>query len=1127
MLESARLPHAFARATSAGPARIPRIPSVPHILPVPHIPSVPLVFNDSMDTANMANVLLIDSTLADKQVFYDSANANTFPIIYNSTSKTDELLALFRRKFPGSSIQRISLAFHGRGGNFMARFMNNKALFEEGDLAENQTSFSDNVTFLIGCIKEFHVSYIDFLACNTLQYSNWKSYYGLLAIQTSVVVGASNDATGNIKYGGDWVMESNGEDIKQIYFTDGIDYYKYLLDEITIDGIIYSYTPGVDNPASVTGFVPPITTANIPSTIDISGNIYNVTSIGDYAFQNCSALTSLTIPNSVTIIGDGAFESCSILTSVTIGSSVTSIGDGAFYNCSALTSVSIPDSVTIIGDGAFESCSILTSVTIGSSVTTIGDGAFYDCTSLTSVTIGSSVETIGDYAFYNCSALTSVSIPNSVTSIGFVAFAICSSLTSVTIPDSVTSIGDYAFALCSALTAINVDASNNNYSSDAFGVLFNKLKTTLIQYPIGNTQTTYTIPDSVTTIGGYAFAFCSSLTSVTIGSSVTIIGYFAFEFCSALTSVTIPDSVTSIGYIAFQGCSSLTAFVVDASNNNYSSDAGVLFNKLQTTLIQYPIGNTQTSYTIPDSVTNIENSAFAFCSALTAINVDGGNLDYSSDAFGVLFNNNQTYLIQYPIGNTRTSYTIPSSVTYIYDYAFALCSSLTAINIDAGNLNYSSDSGVLFNSNKTGLIQYPIGNTQTSYTIPSCETYIYDYAIARCSALTSVTIPSSVTNIASYVFENCANLNLVYFLQTPTLPSFQLYTFTGISESSVGKYYSSVTNSSVIAPYFNSISEISNTIPTLTSITPFTSTSTSAVVTISYANLVTNGNEVVDNNPYVFLVNAVSSGSLSIGATQGTATPWNASTNYIINESNNAYWSPPPGGVNGLLNAFSVVVQDAVGEVSSPNVDVQVNVPYPCFLEGTKILCFKNNQEVYCPVESLQKGDLVKTIYNGYMPICMMGTKSIYNPGNDYRVTNRLYKCPKEKYPTLFEDLYITGCHSILVPWMTNDQWENTKAVNGNIYVTDNHFRLIACADEKAEPYNKEGYMNIYHIALDHHDICMNYGIYANGLLVESCSIEYLIKYSNLKISSQSDSAISDDFVQVSNNMTRQLVDTY
>jgi hypothetical protein len=210
---------------------------------------------------------------------------------------------------------------------------------------------------------------------------------------------------------------------------------------------------------------------------------------------------------------------------------------------------------------------------------------------------------------------------------------------------------------------------------------------------------------------------------------------------------------------------------------------------------------------------------------------------------------------------------------------------------------------------------------------------------------------------------------------------------------------------------------------------------------------------------------------------------------------------------------------------------VQVNLSgpappteYPCFLEGTKILCFENEQDVYRPIETLRKGDLVKTIYNGYMPICMMGTTALYNPGNDYRITNRLYKCPKEKYPTLFDDLYITGCHSILVPSMTDDQWENTKAVNKNIYVTDNHFRLIACADEKAEPFNKEGYMNIYHIALDHHDICMNYGIYANGLLVESCSIEYLIKYSNLKILGEADCAVSDN---VDKMLIRQLVDTY
>ena len=226
---------------------------------------------------------------------------------------------------------------------------------------------------------------------------------------------------------------------------------------------------------------------------------------------------------------------------------------------------------------------------------------------------------------------------------------------------------------------------------------------------------------------------------------------------------------------------------------------------------------------------------------------------------------------------------------------------------------------------------------------------------------------------------------------------------------------------------------------------------------------------------------------------------------------------------NGGTGAITATINNA----STGVLDFIVPTPYPCFLEGSKILCFENNEEVYRPIESLRKGDLVKTIYNGYMPIHMIGTTALYNPGNDYRVANRLYKCSREKYPTLFEDLYITGCHSILVPWMTNDQWENTKAVNGTIFVTDNHFRLIACADEKAEPFNKEGFVNIYHVALENNDYYMNYGIYANGLLVESCSKRYLTEISNMRILGQEDCSVSENVVKVPFNMGRQLVDTY
>ena len=247
-----------------------------------------------------------------------------------------------------------------------------------------------------------------------------------------------------------------------------------------------------------------------------------VTSIGNHAFYNCSALTSVTIPNSVTSIGERAFSVCISLTSITIPNSVTSIGDNAFYYCKGLTSVTIPNSITSIGNGAFYDCTSLTSVTIPNSVTSIGTNAFSGCTSLpvidnlryadtylveavdetlTTYTIKEGTKWIGSSAFHYCSSLTSITIPNSVTSIGDYAFSLCRSLTSITIPNSVTSIGTNAFQNCSALTSI-------------------------------------TIPNSVTSIGIHAFGGCSSLTSVTIPNSVTSIGERAFARCSSLTSVT-------------------------------------------------------------------------------------------------------------------------------------------------------------------------------------------------------------------------------------------------------------------------------------------------------------------------------------------------------------------------------------------------------------------------------------------------------------------------------------------------------------------------------------------------------------------------------------------------------------
>ena len=250
-----------------------------------------------------------------------------------------------------------------------------------------------------------------------------------------------------------------------------------------------------------------------------------LTSIGDWAFNECSSLTSIKIPNSVTSIGYGAFNDCSSLTSIEIPNSVTFIGDYAFSGCSSLTLVSIGDSVTTIEEGAFWECTSLTSIEIPNSVTSIGDYTFSGCSSLTSIEIPNSVTSIGGYAFSRCSSLTSIEIPNSVTSIGVGAFESCISLTSIEIPNSVTSIGGYAFDFCFSLTSV-------------------------------------IIPNSVTSIGDVTFYLCTSLTSIEIPNSVTSIGYEAFCDCSSLTSIEIPNSVTTIGGGAFCNCSNLASVTV-------------------------------------------------------------------------------------------------------------------------------------------------------------------------------------------------------------------------------------------------------------------------------------------------------------------------------------------------------------------------------------------------------------------------------------------------------------------------------------------------------------------------------------------------------------------------------------
>jgi hypothetical protein len=172
----------------------------------------------------------------------------------------------------------------------------------------------------------------------------------------------------------------------------------------------------------------------------------------------------------------------------------------------------------------------------------------------------------------------------------------------------------------------------------------------------------------------------------------------------------------------------------------------------------------------------------------------------------------------------------------------------------------------------------------------------------------------------------------------------------------------------------------------------------------------------------------------------------------------------------------------------------------PCFHEDTKILCLKDGQEQYIPIKELRNGDYIKTINHGYLPITMIGKRVINNPSHKERIKDRLYHLDPYHYPELLEDIYITGCHSILVHELTPNQKLKTLEEVKDIYVTDEYYRLMAFIDDRSIPYTEEGEFTIYHLALENEDYFGNYGIYASGLLVETISIRNMKEMSDMKI---------------------------
>ena len=821
----------------------------------------------------------------------------------------------------------------------------------------------------------------------------------------------------------------------------------------------------------------------------------SVTSIGIGAFLNCANCTAVTFAGSpmLNLIDSTAFEGCIKLPTINIPANVTSFGTNCFRNCYSLTSLNIPAGILNIPN-FFASNIKLPSITIPNYIKSIGEGAFQDCSNCTALTFTatSTVTSIGASAFKGCTKITVITIPTTVASIGISAFQNCTTLSSVTFPHTPTlpTIGVDAFTSRANNYTINFDGSVTNPS-----VLFNNKGIEIDHLLIRNYEQdaiSYNIDTSNNRVTLIGFNFPSYIISLDIPPMITypyvfiqgIVNPFypvtnidaSGSTATNLKTIDIPYAVTSIASSNFRSVTALTN-VYFYSNQNLTIGVTCFTNCPSTCNIYYDISSNRTFDNLKTIFTAVTNKTkyYAMYSSNSISYILSNTIDYYariSNYNGVISTiitlqflsnisyNNINYIVReidnetFYGCNNLTSLTIPYSITKIGEYAFYNSTSLTSLVISQ-MVNYIGQNA--FNGNSLKDLYFLNQNNFEFYQFSistNCNIYFYDWV---------GTVKNLLSDDTNYNNLYSDLNNIIYILSkndnTATIYGYNGYIdqLTSLKIPSTVKYYGFVYNIvSIGASAFNG--------------------STNLRSLIIPGSITSIGNSAFDCTKLQ-----------GVGFLHTDLLPTDISLNNAFTNIN----------TNCIAYCYSTISNANVLTVDGfTTIKTMGTPPIVCFKEGTKILTDKG----YILIEDLRSGYLVKTLKNGYKPIFMIGKKEINHIACEERIKDQLYKCSNSEYPELFEDLVITGCHSILVDKFIDNQREQIINLLKDIYITDDKFRLPPCIDKRATVYEIPGKYTIYHFALENESDRENYGVYANGLLVETCSKRYITKYSHMEV---------------------------